>query len=104
MNWRFETVTGETLQQAYGAEARPPNPPATPQQSRIGALRQNVAQLTDKICPAILIHCNVVNIGERDPGLRQAVCDRLRRKPRPVLDATKTLLLRRCHECAITND
>jgi hypothetical protein len=26
------------------------------------------------------------------------------RKPRPVLDAAKTLLLRRCHECVITND
>jgi hypothetical protein len=86
------------------AEARPPNPPATPQQTRIGALRQNVAQLTDEICPAILIHCNPVDIGERDSGLRQAVCDCLRRKPCPVLDATKALLLGSCYERTIANE
>src|SRR6202012_3484105 len=43
----------------------------------------------------LLVEHHVVEIGGLQPGLVEAIADRARGKPRVVLDAGKTLLLRR---------
>src|SRR5262245_2538294 len=46
----------------------------------------------------------MINVGEREPRLAQAVGDGLRRESGPVLDAPEALLFRRCDENALAHN
>ena len=44
-------------------------------QTNIWTLRCGVHKLPEQICPAVLIECNMLNIGKRHTSFTQAVCD-----------------------------
>ena len=47
---------------------------------------------------AVLVDRDMIDIGQRNAGLAQAVCDRLRGKAGPMLDAAKALLFGGCDQ------
>ena len=64
----------------------------------MGRRAQHVGDLAKEVGPAVLIDGDVVDLREREFTLAQAVGDRLRGKPGPVLDPVEALLFRRRNE------
>ena len=60
---------------------------------RSGRCDQQVAELAQQIGATVLIDRDMIDVGERDACLAQAIGDRLRGKARPMLDAAEALLL-----------
>ena len=54
---------------------------------------EEVSELAQPVGAAVLIDGNVIDIGERELRLPQAISDGLRGKTRPMLDAAEALLL-----------
>src|SRR5687767_6338650 len=54
--------------------------------------------------PAVLIDCNILNVGKPKSGFLQAVGDCLRRKTSPMLDAPEAFLFGCSNELAVTDE
>ena len=65
------------------------------------ARRQREGELAPAVGGIVAVDRNMVDIGQRDPCLAQAIADRFAGKAAPMLDAAKTLLFDRCDEFAI---
>src|SRR5258708_2893945 len=61
-------------------------------------MAENVAEFAHAVRMAIHIDCDMIHIAEVQARFAQAISDRLRRKPRPMLDAPKTLFFRGRHQ------
>src|SRR5271165_2790687 len=59
--------------------------------------------LPPKVGGRVLIHRDMIDVGQADAGLVQAVANRLARESGPMLDAAKALLLGSCHQSAVTH-
>ncbi len=71
---------------------------------QIGALAQSKLNLLEKAGARIGVDRDEADAGKRDAGLIQAIPDRFRRKPRPMLDAPEPLLLRRRDNLAVADE
>jgi hypothetical protein len=61
-------------------------------QCRIWPLPYQIRDLAPKICAAVLIYGDVVNVLQAHASMTKAIFDRLRWKSRPVLHTAKTFL------------
>src|SRR5437016_4083654 len=64
-------------------------------------MSDRIADLAQTLGAAILVDRDVIEIGEAQACFTQAIGNRFRRKPCPMLDAAKPLLFGRRHQYAI---
>src|SRR3954453_208193 len=81
-----------------------PVPYSLKYKARIGAGGHHIGELARQLCRAVLIDREMVDIAEAQLAFTQTIRDRLRRKPGPMLDSAKPLLLRRRDELAIAHN
>src|SRR5215207_292513 len=60
---------------------------------RADARGQDVAELAPAVGAVVTVDRDMLDVGERDAGLSQAIADRFAGKAAPVLDAAEALLL-----------
>src|SRR5437868_3479067 len=70
-------------------------------QAHIWRMAEHVADLAHSMRTVVHVGGDMVHIAEAQAGFTQAIGDRLRREPRPMLDTTKPLLFGRSHEHAV---
>src|SRR5205823_2506412 len=76
---------------------------AAEHEPKIRASTREIAQLPPKICPAVLVQRDIVEIARPDPSLSQTISDRVRRKPCPMLYAAETFLFGRRDELPVAD-
>jgi hypothetical protein len=76
-------------------------PKACHHQGYFGRMAQDIANLAQPMSPIVHIGGDMIYIAKPQTGFSQAVSDRLRRKPRPMLDAPKPLFFRRRNQRAV---
>ncbi len=91
-------------QQARNARPIVPVAQAVEHQRGIGDAAQQVADLAQQMRTAVLVDCDVVDVGEAHAGLAQAIGDGLGGKAGPVLDAAEALLLGGGDQHAVAQD
>ena len=74
------------------------------QQPNAGSPPQHVAQLARKIGVGIAIERDVIDVGQGQPGFREAISDRLLREPGPMLGPPEALLFGRRYQAAVDHD
>jgi hypothetical protein len=67
-------------------------------------MAEKIADFPHPVGTAVQIDRDMVHIAEAQAGFAQAIGDRLRGKPCPMLDAPKTLFFRGCNKSPIAND
>ena len=78
MHVTAKLLAGETLiQELCDAPACSPVPKPVEHKPHTRTLQEYVAELPEKVGPAILVHRNVVDLGKRNAGLLQAIGDGL---------------------------
>ena len=73
-------------------------------ESGIGTLRKKIGQLLAEMCAAVLIHRDMVDVGERRTRCGQTIGDGLAGKSGPMLDAAKPLFLGGRHQLAVSKE
>src|SRR6478672_3852879 len=63
-----------------------------------------IAHLTQPVGAAVLVHSEMVDVGQRDPRLAQAIGDCLRRKSRPVFEPSEAFLFGRGNEYPVAQE
>src|SRR3954469_13201892 len=100
--FRAQPVTGEqggeTMREPVTSA---PVPEALKHKTGVGTGGREIGELARQLRRAVLVDCDMVEIAEVQPGFPQAICDRLRRKSGPVLDAAKSLFLHRRDEFSV---
>src|SRR6516225_4147603 len=76
-------------------------PEAAEHQSDFGRMERKIGDLAPAVSAAVLIDRNMMHIGQAKPCFVQAIGDRLRGKPGPMLDPAKPLLFGGCHQFAV---
>ena len=64
-------------------------------------MAEKIADLAHSMGTVVQVDRDMVHIAEAQAGFAQAIGDRLRGKPRPMLDAPKTLFFCGCHQLAV---
>ena len=82
---------------------RPTRQPA-PDGADRGPLRQDERRALPQSRVGVAIDGDVIDVVDPHPRLLEAILDGQRGKPRPMLDATESLLLRGRHEPAVDHD
>src|SRR5215471_13964919 len=65
------------------------NPEAAEHQSDFGRMERKIGDLAPAVSAAVLVDRNMMYIGQAQPCFVQAIGDRLRGKPGPMLDPAK---------------
>jgi hypothetical protein len=73
-------------------------------QPHIRPAPDHIAEALPKIGPAILIDRNMIDIGQRQPGIFKAPGNGLAGEASPMLDPAKAFLFRRCNKFAVSYD
>jgi len=72
-----------------------------PYQARVGPARQKISELLRQMRPAVLVEGNMVDVRQIYPRLFEAVGNRARGKPSPVLDPAEAFFFYRGNEFSI---
>src|SRR4051812_19726153 len=84
--------------------ASAPGPYSLKHQAKSGAGGREIGKLAHPLCRAVLVDRDVVDIAKAQVAFAQAICHRLRRKPGPMLHATKALFFRRRNKLAVLHN
>src|SRR3954469_17079340 len=88
--FRAQPVAGEQGGETIGEPvAGAPVPEALKHKTGVGTGGRKIDELARQLRRAVLVDRDMIDIAEAQPGFTQTIRDRLRRKPGPVLDATK---------------
>src|SRR5271166_6879989 len=91
-----EALPGKLLGEEHGERlALLPVPQAIEHEADARGRGDEIAELAQPVGAAVLVDGDMIDVGERESRLAQAVGDCLRREPGPMLKAPKALLLGR---------
>src|SRR5690348_17500080 len=69
--------------------------PARQYERRTRTPQQQITELAREMGRAVLVECDVIDVGQCNSSFRQTISDRLRRETGPMLLSTESFLLRR---------
>jgi hypothetical protein len=100
-----KALAGKFLCEQLGERIAPaPVCEAITHQAHMRDRRDEIADLAQAVGATVLIDGDMIDVGEGEPRLAQAIGDGLGGESRPMLDAPEALLFRRRDQCPVAHE